>query len=134
MRGVREREREANAAVSQGSDERDRTDSTAVDGITLRITTHDGSAVMRIGGELDLVSAPQLRNAIATVQADKLDELVLDLADLRYIDSVGIGLLVATRRRADAEGTRLVVRHTSPAVRRLLEMTGLVAYLGLDGS
>lgn len=111
----------------------DRNDTALIDGISIRtVREADGSTVMHVAGELDLVSAPRLRNAIATVHGERISELVLDLSGLRYIDSVGIGLLVATRRRADAESTRLVVRNTSAAVRRLLEMTGLVAYLGLE--
>jgi anti-anti-sigma factor len=56
---------------------------------------------------------------------------VVDLAALTYIDSVGIGLLVASRRRLDAEGRTFSVRNPAPQVRRLLEITGLIEYLGL---
>jgi anti-sigma B factor antagonist len=90
---------------------------------------------MTDGGLIDgfsvLVSAPQLRNAIASLGGDASNDVVVDLADLTYIDSVGIGLLVASRRRLDSEGRRFTVRNPAPQVLRLLEITGLVEYLGL---
>jgi len=106
-------------------------DDDLVDGIAVR-TEQDGSrAVLSLTGELDLVSAPRVRSAIGALRADAIDEVVVDLSGLTYIDSVGIGLLVATRRRLDSEGRRFSVRDPAPQVLRLLEITGLVEYLGL---
>jgi anti-sigma B factor antagonist len=106
-------------------------DEELIDGISVR-TDHVGrQAIMALSGELDLVSAPRLRNAIASLHGEAVDDVVVDLAGLTYIDSVGIGLLVASRRRLDAEGRTFSVRNPAPQVRRLLEITGLVEYLGL---
>jgi anti-sigma B factor antagonist len=107
-------------------------DEELIDGIAVR-TEHDGRrTIMTLAGELDLVSAPRLRNAIASLRGEDTDEVIVDLADLTYIDSVGIGLLVASRRRLDSEGRSFAVRNPAPQVRRLLEITGLVEYLGLS--
>jgi anti-sigma B factor antagonist len=107
-------------------------DEELIDGIAVR-TEHDGRrTIMTLTGELDLVSAPRLRNAIASLRGEDIDEVIVDLADLTYIDSVGIGLLVASRRRLDSEGRSFAVRNPAPQVRRLLEITGLVEYLGLN--
>jgi anti-anti-sigma factor len=103
-----------------------------IDGIAVRTEQAGRSTIMSLSGELDLVSAPRLRNAIASLRGESIDVVVVDLADLTYIDSVGIGLLVASRRRLDAEGRTFTVRNPAPQVRRLLEITGLVEYLGLD--
>ena len=67
------------------------TEDELVDGIAVR-TEQDGSrAVLSLTGELDLVSAPRVRSAIGALRADAVDEIVIDLAGLSYIDSVGIG-------------------------------------------
>jgi anti-anti-sigma factor len=102
-----------------------------VDGIAVRTEQVGRSTIMTLEGELDLVSAPRLRNAITSLRGEAIDELIVDLSGLTYIDSVGIGLLVASRRRLDAEGRTFSVRNPAPQVRRLLEITGLVEYLGL---
>jgi anti-sigma B factor antagonist len=102
-----------------------------VDGIAVQTEQSGRCTIMTLTGELDLVSAPRLRNAITSLSGESLDEVVVDLSGLTYIDSVGIGLLVASRRRLDAEGRTFSVRNANPQVRRLLEITGLVEYLGL---
>jgi anti-sigma B factor antagonist len=102
-----------------------------IDGLAVRTEQEGRTTVMTLGGELDLVSAPRLRNAITSLRGESIDEVIVDLSDLTYIDSVGIGLLVASRRRLDAEGRAFSVRNPAPQVRRLLEITGLVDYLGL---
>jgi anti-sigma B factor antagonist len=102
-----------------------------IDGIGVHTEQHGRRTVLVLSGELDLVSAPRLRNAIASLRSEATDEVVVDLSDLTYIDSVGIGLLVASRRRLDAEGRSFSVRNPAPQVLRLLEITGLVEYLGL---
>jgi anti-sigma B factor antagonist len=102
-----------------------------VDGISLPTEQQGRATVMTVSGELDLVSAPRLRNAISSLRGEESDELILDLTHLSYIDSVGIGLLVASRRRLDAEGRTFSIRNPAPQVLRLLEITGLVEYLGL---
>jgi anti-sigma B factor antagonist len=107
------------------------TDGELVDGISVRIAPEGRRIIVSIAGELDLVSAPRLRHALAGLRGDEIDEVVVDLTDLTYIDSVGIGLLVASRRRVDSEGQSFSVRNPAPQVLRLLEITGLVEYLGL---
>jgi anti-anti-sigma factor len=102
-----------------------------VDGLAVDTVREGSRAVVRLAGELDLVSAPRLRSAIAALHDEPIDEVVIDLTGLEYIDSVGIGLLVASRRRLEAEGCTFTLRDPAPPVRRLLEITGLIEYLGL---
>jgi anti-sigma B factor antagonist len=106
-------------------------DEDLTDGIGVKTEQQGRCTILTLSGELDLVSAPRLRNAIASLRGEATDEVVVDLAELTYIDSVGIGLLVASRRRLDAEGRTFSVRNPAPQVLRLLEITGLVEYLGL---
>jgi anti-sigma B factor antagonist len=107
------------------------TDEGLIDGIGVQTEQQGRRTVLVLSGELDLVSAPRLRNAIASLRGEAIDEVIVDLSNLTYIDSVGIGLLVASRRRLDAEGRSFSVRNPAPQVLRLLEITGLVEYLGL---
>lgn len=59
--------------------------------------------------------------------------LVVDLGDVRYLDSSGIRVLIlAARTLAEAGGTLTVV-NPQPIVRRVLDVTGVADHLGLDG-
>jgi anti-anti-sigma factor len=55
-------------------------------------------AVLRVSGELDLVTSPVLRQRVHDVVAEGHHELVLDLSDVFFCDSSGVGVLIAARR------------------------------------
>ncbi len=57
-----------------------------------------GWAVLRVSGELDLVTSPVLRQRVHDVVADGRHSLVLDLSEVLFCDSSGVGVLIATRR------------------------------------
>ncbi|MFC5851842.1 STAS domain-containing protein [Streptomyces chlorus] len=55
-------------------------------------------AVLRVSGELDLMTSPVLRQRVHDVVADGRHSLVLDLSEVWFCDSSGVGVLIATRR------------------------------------
>ncbi|MFD5497599.1 STAS domain-containing protein [Streptomyces sp. GDS52] len=55
-------------------------------------------AVLRVSGELDLVTSPVLRQRVHDAVADGRHRLVLDLSEVWFCDSSGVGVLIATRR------------------------------------
>ncbi|GGM02737.1 anti-sigma factor antagonist [Streptomyces fumigatiscleroticus] len=55
-------------------------------------------AVLRVSGELDLVSSPTLRQRVHDAVAEGRHSLVLDLSDVLFCDSSGVGVLIAARR------------------------------------
>ena len=55
-------------------------------------------AVLRVSGEMDLVTSALLRERVHHVVADGRRSLVLDLSDVVFCDSSGVGVLIATRR------------------------------------
>ncbi|MGW0084148.1 STAS domain-containing protein [Streptomyces sp. NPDC003393] len=57
-----------------------------------------GWSVLQVAGELDLVTSPVLRQRIHDVVAEGRHDLVLDLSDVFFCDSSGVGVLIAARR------------------------------------
>ncbi|MER6268459.1 STAS domain-containing protein [Streptomyces sp900105755] len=55
-------------------------------------------AVLEVSGELDLVTSPALRQRVHDVVAEGHHNLVLDLSDVFFCDSSGVGVLIAVRR------------------------------------
>lgn len=94
---------------------------------------HGQAIVLALRGELDLATVPSLRDhlleAVRTHQS-----VVLDLAGLTFLDSTGLGLLVSAVKRLSARNGTLVVAAPSPTVRRVLEVSGLEAYLRIEAS
>ena len=65
------------------------------DKFQLRTENRDGRCVVYVSGELDLEVASQMRAAMAPLVELKDRELALNLRDLKYIDSTGIGIIVS---------------------------------------
>ena len=76
--------------------------------------------VVHVGGEIDLVTAPSLDEALAGV-----DSALVDMTGVSFIDSTGIAVLVRHYQRCVAHGGVLRVVATSYPVRRVLEVCGL---------
>lgn len=87
----------------------------------------DGSAVLRVAGELDLSTAPMLRDELERLVSAGRTQIVIDVTDLEFIDSSGISVLVRTYRR----GGRLSLQNPRTSVRRPLEISGVHRYIDL---
>ncbi|KFK90395.1 metal ABC transporter ATPase [Streptomyces sp. JS01] len=64
-------------------------------------------AVLRISGELDLVTSPVVRQSVHEAVAEGQHDVVLDLSDVFFCDSSGVGVLIASRRLMKSCGGRL---------------------------
>jgi len=95
----------------------------------------DGSRTLTIGGEIDLAGIDALREAITTaVERDSVRRLTLDLDEVTFLDSSGIGTLVSGRNLAIGHGAVLSVVNATGMVRAVLELTGVLAILSPDGT
>ena len=81
-----------------------------------------------VRGEIDMATAPQLRTMLDEVIDAGANSIVLDCRGLEFLDSSGIGVLVAARKRLGAGG-ELVIESAPPHVRKVLEITGVAGHL-----
>ena len=93
--------------------------------LTTRCEAGDGFVTLTVAGEIDLHTAPALREAALEAVRHNGTTLRLDLGDVTFMDSTGIEVLLATRRRAELEGGSMTLVRPTAAVRRILEVTGL---------
>lgn len=93
-----------------------------------RSTARHGSETIVFEGSLDLATVGALRDEIQERRASDPKEIVVDLADVGFVDSIGIGLLITTHNRLEEEGVdlRLVV---PPRIKELLRLSGLLELL-----
>lgn len=73
---------------------------------------------------LDAAAAPSLRQELAGRFDNRPERVILDLANVAFIDSTGLGVLVSMLKQMGANG-RIVIVGASPAVQRLLQITRL---------
>lgn len=86
------------------------------------------SAWVRVAGELDLATVPQLELTVRRAERNAR-LIVLDLRELTFIDAAGLHGLVQADARARLAGDRLVVVNGPPQIRRLLGLTRLTRLL-----
>ena len=102
--------------------------------MSLEITTvsDDAGRRLSVAGEVDVSCADELRAAIdAQIAEGVTGELVVDLAEVPYIDSTGIGVLVGAAHRVSEAGGTLVVARPQRIVARVLGLLGVQADLNI---
>lgn len=92
----------------------------------LELDSHVVAAQARVvvRGDVDMASAPQLRRLLDELIDAGATEVVVDCRELDFLDSSGIGALVAARTRL-GDGGALAIEHARPNVRKVLEVTGV---------
>src|SRR5215470_13784190 len=93
---------------------------------THKTVREDGQRVrILFSGEIDLSSADLVEAAVAdALRSHQPHHLDMDLAGIRFIDSIGIRALLRCHRQASAEGCHLAVTNTPQMIYRVLEITG----------
>lgn len=84
-------------------------------------------AVVKVGGEVDVYTAPKLREQIVALAGDGVVHLVADLSDVEFLDSTGLGVLVGGLKRLRTAGGSLGLVMTTERITRIFRITGLTA-------
>ena len=100
----------------------------------LRIDRADGpdSTVLVLGGEIDLSSAHLLSDSIDEAILQGWRTVVLDFSAVTFVNSTGLGVMVAATKRLRAEGGDLVARSFRGIPAAALAITGLDAFLTIE--
>jgi anti-sigma B factor antagonist len=107
-------------------------------GLDIAVDVAEHGACAWLIGVLDLYTAPRLREAMVEVLAGRNEPFVvtLDVSGLDFVDSSGLGVLIAVLKRLRHIGGNLVLRAPSRSLGRLLDLTGLdkVFTVEVDGN
>lgn len=88
--------------------------------------TADGATVLHVVGEVDLAVIEDLKTAVRSCLAGST-AVAVDLSELEFIDSSGLGALVQLLKEATRDGAALTLTGVRPSTHRLLEVTGLTS-------
>jgi anti-anti-sigma factor len=97
----------------------------------VEVDISQGTATVVITGELDALVAPTLSAYLTVVLAQPLQRLVFDLSGLYFLDCAAARLIAAAGQTLPP-GRRPVIRGARPAVRRILQVSGLDAHCELE--
>jgi anti-sigma B factor antagonist len=89
----------------------------------------EGTHLLAPSGEVDVVTAPKLGRRLLALLEEGKRRLVVDLSDITFIDSAGIGVLLNARRQICHRHGELVVVCPNERVRRSFQIMGLTEHL-----
>lgn len=96
--------------------------------------THDRWRLIEVHGDLDVYTAPRLREFIVDEIANGSKCIAVDLGEVGFLDSTGLSVLVAALKRAKQEGGELVILRPNDQIQRILSITDLIKILPVHES
>jgi anti-sigma B factor antagonist len=93
------------------------------------VTGDNGPVVVTLAGELDIMSAPAVRERLLSLLSRGTSRLVVDMSAIRYADASGLAALVSTQRRAGLLGGELRLAAPRPEVEQMLAATGISRHI-----
>lgn len=103
-----------------------------VPAIDIAVRASAGRTWIAVRGELDILTAPELRSQLRTCTDHQCGDVVVDLGALDFVDARGLSVLVEGHRRLRECRRRLSITSPSACVRRLLDLTGLGTLFSVD--
>ena len=87
-------------------------------------TEGDWLTVFSLSGEMDAATGPEFRDSLTQTLAEDRIWILVDLGEVEYIDSVGLGILMGAAKRANERGGELGVICQRPNLLRIFDITG----------
>ncbi len=100
----------------------------------LDVTEHDGATVLAVRGEVDVYTAPRLREKLVELVSQGKYRIIVDLEGVDFLDSTGLGVLVGALKRVRSNDGELSLVCTQPRIRKVFEVTGLTKVFSLFDS
>lgn len=91
----------------------------------LEVGEHNGSAVLKVRGEVDVYTAPRFRERLAELAEEGGRRIVVDLEAVDFLDSTGLSALVGGLERVRSTNGDLVLVCTQNRILKLFDITGL---------
>ncbi len=94
---------------------------------------NDGKWVIQLKGDIDVYTAPQLKDVINTILEQRTADMFFDCSQLNYMDSTGLGVLIGALKRIKEHEKNIYLNSLRPNVKKLFNITGLDKIFVLEG-
>ena len=99
--------------------------------MTIETKAERGKVTLELEGRLDTNTSPQLEDELAKVLDPTVEMLILDFADLAYISSAGLRVLLTAQKKMNRQGD-MIIRNANEVIMEVFEMTGFVDILHIE--
>ena len=86
----------------------------------------DGKYVATLAGELDTAAAVEVEETLKPLLDSNGKEVIIECAELEYIASSGLRILLSILKAAKAGGSRVVLRHVNDDIKNVFKLTGFI--------
>jgi anti-sigma B factor antagonist len=93
--------------------------------LTLTTREADGKTIVAVGGEIDVYTAPKLRDKLSELVATGSYDLVVDMQEVEFLDSTGLGVLVGGLKKVRAHDGSLRLVCNQDRLLKIFRITGL---------
>lgn len=104
------------------------------DGVKITSRQLGDGSVLKVEGEVDLRTSPLLRNAAVEILAQRPARLIIDLTEVAYMDSSGVGTMVYLKREIERNGGKIILSGLQTRVRGVFEITQLDKFFTITQS
>ena len=102
--------------------------------LTLATEEVEGATIIAVGGEIDVYTAPRLRDKITELVADGVYSLIIDMEGVEFLDSTGLGVLVGGLKKVRAHDGSLQLICTQERLLKIFRITGLAKVFTIHDS
>jgi anti-sigma B factor antagonist len=100
----------------------------------IQVTREENRAVLQPSGDIVAATVPELRSTMRGIVEDGVRDLVVDVADVRMVDSSGIGLLISAYNSLRKVGGRMAVIHASAELLELFQSMRMHQHFSVSGN
>lgn len=88
---------------------------------------------VNLDGEIDIYTANTLKEKLSVVSEDKISDIKINMQNLEYIDSTGLGILIGILKRLKQKDKDIYIINIKPNVKKIFTITGLDKIFKLEG-
>ena len=93
--------------------------------LALEVVNEENEYVVKLNGEIDVYTAPKLKEKLLPIAEKNNITIKIDLAKTTYIDSTGLGVFISAYKKTQENNSKLELIHVNDRVLRLFKVTGL---------
>ena len=94
--------------------------------IKVDIKEGEGCNILNVCGDVDVYTSPKVKESINALIEKEIYNIVVNLEDVRYVDSTGLGVLIGALKRVKEHNGNIVLVCTNPQIKKIFQITGLV--------
>ncbi len=100
--------------------------------LTIQVEAAGVDTVLHLSGELDAYTAPQLSEHLGPLMLNSNNRsVIVDLTNVTYLDSTGIGIFISALKASKQSGCQLVIQNVTERIERLFRITGLYEIISI---